>query len=145
MTALRAATVLLAAVVLVACNPVRVEVTEVEAAGPVLVFDVTNASSRLRDLRYEIAEPSGASAGSTSAIPCARTVIDLGRASRTIELSVDGAGRIGSYTVTPADAVSAYLVMRVTIGPDGTAELVGVAAVEAHPGASVEPVPGCDG
>ena len=144
MTMRRAAALLVTAVMLVACNPVRVEVTEVEEAGPILVFDVTNQSSRLRDLRYEIAEPGGASAGSTSAIPCARTVIDLGRASRTIEVTVDGGGRIGSYTVTPADARAAWLVMQVTIDPTGAAVLVGVEAADEDPMASVEAIPGCE-
>ena len=144
MTVARTTILLLVAVLLLACNPVRVEVTEVEETGPIIVFDLTNRSSVLRDVRYEIAEPAGASAGSTSAIPCARMVVELGRASRTVALTVDG-DRIGSYTVTPADAVSTYLVMRVTIDPDGDAVLVGVEAAEANPAASIEPIPGCDG
>ncbi|HEX7225720.1 MAG TPA: hypothetical protein VF367_09105 [Candidatus Limnocylindria bacterium] len=143
MNVARAATPLLVAVALLACNPVRVAVTEVEEAGPLIVFDVTNQSPVLRDVRYEIAEPSGASAGSTSAVQCARTVVELGRASRTIELTIDGEA-FGSYTVTPADAQAGWLVMRMRIAPDGGALLLGVAAAENNPQAPLTPVPGCE-
>lgn len=138
-----AAAVVVLGTLLVACTPVAVEVVEVEQTGPVVVFDVTNQSTELRDLRYEIAEPNGASAGSTSAIPCARTVVELGPASRTIELAIDGEG-FGSYTVTPADADARWIVMRVRIAPDGDALLLGVAAAENNPQAPVTPVPGCE-
>lgn len=134
----------LAALVLAACYPVRVEVTAVEATDPGLVFDITNLSTELRDLRYEIAEPNGESAGSTSVIPCARTVVAFGFASRTIELTIDGEG-FGSYTVTPADARADWLVMRIRIGPGGDAILVGVAAAENGPQALTAPIRGCNG
>ncbi len=128
---------------LAACTPVSVEVTEVEATDPGLVFDITNLSTEPRDLRYEIAKPNGESAGSTSVIPCARTVVPFGFGSRTIELMIDGEG-FGSYTVTPADAQANWLVMRIRIGPGGDAILVGVAAGENHPQAQTAPIRGCD-
>jgi hypothetical protein len=142
-TAARLTAVALAAIVLVACTPMRVEVTEIVGTDPGLVFDILNQSTELRELRYEIAQPNGESAGSTSVGPCARTVVAFGRASRTIELAVDGE-RFGSYTVTPADARAGWLVMRIRIGPGGDAILVGVAATENGPQAEIVPVPGCE-
>ena len=141
MTLWRRGHLLAVAAVLVACNPVRVEVTQVEAGGPLIVFDVTNASNTLRDVRYEIEQEMGTSAGSTSAVECTRSFTELGHASRTIDLFVDGA-RIGSYDVTADDLEARYLVVPIRIGPNGGTTLGEATGTDVNPLRPLAPIPG---
>lgn len=135
---------ILGVLVAAGCSITSVTVTEVPETGPVIVVDVTNASTDLREVRYEIAQAAGSSMGAASAIPCARSFTALGRASDTVEIFVDAAS-IGSHRVTQAEDDAEWFVVTITIAPGGSARLVSMGSAEEDPRASLEAIPGCEG
>jgi hypothetical protein len=130
----------LVALFLGACMP-GVTVDPVAAAGPTLVLDMTNASSRERSVGYDFDGDGMSGTGEGLLGACARQVSPYGEVGGTYTIRVDGTSVLEG--TVPPNGAGGYLVIRVTITADGEVGVGAPTLVRREPALLMNPIPGC--
>ena len=136
---MRFAPALLAALVLAACAPVGVQLPDGPLEGPQLAIQVANASDREVAVGYEFEAVNSGGGGEGTVGSCEQVSIPFGPVAGQYRVLIDGAPvhEAAAPAGVPADA---WFVVRVTIGPDGEAEVVGAGMTRLMPDPASRPI-----
>jgi len=139
---MRFASALVAALVLAACAPVVVQLPDGPLEGPQLAVQVANASNREVAVGYEFEAINTGGGGEGTVASCEQVSIPFGAVSGQYRVLVDGVPvhEAAAPAGVPADA---WFVVRVSIGPDGDAEVIGAGMTPQMPDPNPRPVAGC--
>jgi hypothetical protein len=122
-SSLRLASPLLAALVLAGCAPVVVQIADGPLEGPQLAIQVANASEREVEVSYDYEAVNTGGGGGGSVASCEQVSIPFGAVAGQYRVLVDG--EAVHEAAAPAGPADAWFVVRVSIGPDGDAEVIG--------------------
>lgn len=130
------------AVVLPACMPVVAPLGDGGQEGPSLAIQVTNGADQEVAIGYsfEAFQSSGGGEGSVGA--CEQAMIPFGTVGGSFTILVDGES-VFEHAVAAGTPVDAWMVVRVTIGPDGEAEVTGTNVAARMPDPVTRPIPNC--
>ena len=130
----------LVALFLCACMP-GVTVDPAAVAGPTLVLDMTNASSREWSVGYDFDGDGMSGTGEGLLAACERQVSPYGEVRGTYTIRLDGTSVLDG--TVPPNVAGGYLVIRVTITADGEVSAGAPTLVRREPALLMNPVPGC--
>jgi hypothetical protein len=110
--------------------------------GPTLVLDVTNASSAEHTIGYEWTADDGGGSGESTTASCERVAQEFGEIRGDYSFQVDGISVLEG-TVPPNAPPGGYLVIRVSIEPDGTTTAAAPLFLARAPDPQPRPLGGC--
>ena len=129
------------AVALLLCACVPAPASNGAPLGPELVIDVRNASARELRVGYEFVAGEVSGTGEALVLACQRQPVHGGQIGGDYVVHVDGKS-VFEATV-PAAPEGAFLVVNVSIGPDGEVQVSPGGFVRVPP-VDIVAVPGCD-
>lgn len=138
---MRLASPLLAALVLAGCAPVGVQIADGPLEGPQLAVQVANASDREVEVGYAYEAVNEGGEGGGSVASCEQVSIPFGAVAGQYRVLVDG--EAVHQAAAPAGPADAWFVVRVSINPDGDAEVIGAGLTARMPDPDPRPVAGC--
>lgn len=127
---------------LAACLPVGVEQAPGAPIGPVLVLDVTNISDRELEVVYEFDSLSSDGSGGGSFGACVRSISLWGEVAGTYSILVEREPLVEA-DVPPGMPADGYLVVALSIDPDGAARQTAPARWARVIESEERPIPGC--
>jgi hypothetical protein len=133
---------LLAALVLAACAPVVVQIADGPLDGPQLAIQVANASDRQVAVGYEFEAVNTGGAGEGMVASCEQALMTFGAISGRYRVLVDGV-RLHEAAAPVGVPADAWMVVRVSIGPDGDPEVIGAGLTPQMPDPDPRPIAGC--
>ncbi|MEO7295689.1 MAG: hypothetical protein ABIZ57_06070 [Candidatus Limnocylindria bacterium] len=130
------------AFVIPACMPVVAPIVDDVPEGPQLAIQVTNGADQEVAIGYsfEAFQSSGGGEGSVGA--CEQATIPFGSVGGTFTILVDGES-LFEHAVAAGTPADAWMVVRVTIGSDGDAEVTGTNLAARMPDPVTRPIPNC--
>jgi len=133
---------LVAALVLAACAPVVVQLPDGPLEGPQLAIQVANASDREVAVGYEFEAVNSGGGGEGTVASCEQVAMTFGAVAGQYRVLIDGAPvhEAAAPAGVPADA---WFVVRVSIGRDGEAEVIGAGMTPRMPDPDPRPIAGC--
>jgi hypothetical protein len=131
-----------AALVLAACAPVVVPIADGPPDGPQLAIQVANASDRQVAVGYEFEAVNSGGGGEGTVASCEQALMTFGTVSGRYRVLIDGVQlhEAAAPAGVPADA---WMVVRVSIGPDGDPEVIGAGIAVQMPDPDSRPIAGC--
>ena len=133
---------LVAAIALAACAPVVVQIPDGPLDGPQLAIQVANASDREVAVGYEFEAVNTSGGGEGTVASCEQVAMAFGAVAGRYRVLIDGAPvhEAAAAGGVPADA---WFVVRVSIGRDGEAEVIGAGISPQMPDPDPRPIAGC--
>ena len=130
------------AFVLPACMPVVAPIEDGGQEGPSLAIQVTNGADQGVAIGYsfEAFQSSGGGEGSVGA--CEQAMIPFSTVGGSFTILLDGES-LFEHAVAAGTPADAWMVVRVTIGPDGEAEVTGTNLAARMPDPVTRPIPNC--
>jgi hypothetical protein len=110
------------AILLLLCACVAPPATNGAPVGPSLVIDVRNSSNRQLEVGYEFEASQTSGTGAGLIEPCSRQPMQAGQIGGDYEILVDGKSVLQA-TVPLSAPADAFIVINVSIGPDGEVEV----------------------
>jgi len=131
-----------AALLLAACMPVVAPIVDDGPEGPQLAIQMTNGADQGVAIGYsfEAFQSSGGGEGSVGA--CEQATIPFGSVGGSFTILVDGES-LFEHAVAAGTPADAWMVVRVTIGSDGEAEVTGTNLAARMPDPVMRPIPNC--
>ena len=139
---MRFAFALLAALVLAACAPVVVQLPDGPLEGPQLAIQVANASDREAAVGYEFDAGNSGGGGEGTVASCEQVSMTFGVVSGQYQVLIDGAP-VHEAAAPAGIPAEEWFVVRVSIGPDGEAEVIGAGVTPRMPDPDPRPIAGC--
>jgi hypothetical protein len=136
---MRFASVLLATLMLAACAPVVVQLPDGPLQGPQLAIQVANASDREVAVGYEFEAGTTGGGGEGTVASCEQVSMPFGPVSGQYRVLIDGAP-VHEAAAPAGVRADAWFVVRVTIGPDGEAEVIGAGVTPLMPDPDPRPI-----
>jgi len=126
---------------LAGCWPVGVERGPAGRIGPTLLVEVTNRSARELPASYEFTAAASMGGGESLVASCERLTQVWGDVAGTFAISIDGKPVLDAE-VAPGTPLEGYLVVRIEVGPDGEASVIGAPRwTRLAPDPGAQPVP----
>ena len=128
-----------AAILLILSACVPAPATNGAPIGPSLLIDVSNASNRQLEVGYEFEAGQNSGSGAGLIGPCSRQPMQAGQIGGAYVILVDGKSVLEA-TVPLSAPADAFMVVNVSVGPDGEVEVSPGGFVQA-PRVDTEPIP----
>ena len=127
---------------LAACAPVVVPIGGGPPDGPQLAIHVANASDREVAVGYEFEAVNTGGGGEGTVGSCEQVVMPFGTVTGQYRVLIDGAP-VHEAAAPAGVPAGAWVVVRVSIGPDGEPEVLGIGIAARMPDPDPRPIADC--